>query len=240
MELTNLNNGTITTLELVEQINLFRKQYDNKTELRHDTFLNIVRDEFEEEISLQEILETHYTHPQNKQQYPMFELTPSQAKQVLVRESKSVRKAVIAYVEKLEQKLNRQQEIPTNPMDFLKVMFAAVDQQQAEVNKIAKDVDFLKKEVRIEASEKSAIDHQVSKRVYKVMSQNMLCNYSEISKMLFAEIGNDIKRVAGVNTRTQIKAHQFDEVFNFVLNWEPSPTTLYQARQILERESERY
>lgn len=140
---------------------------------------------------------------------------------------------------RMEQVLKQQQEIPTNPMDFLKVMFAAVDQQQAAVNEIAKDVNYLKSEVRIEASEKSAIDHQVSKRVYKVMSQNMLCNYSEISKMLFAEIGNDIKRVAGVNTRTQIKAHQFDEVFNFVLNWEPSPTTLYQARQILERESEK-
>ncbi len=103
MELTNLQNGTITTLELVEQINLFRKQYDNKSELRHDTFLNIVRDEFEEEISLQEILERKYEV--RGREYPMYELTPSQAKQVLVRESKSVRKAVIAYVEKLEQKL---------------------------------------------------------------------------------------------------------------------------------------
>ncbi|MGL5915728.1 MAG: ORF6C domain-containing protein, partial [Culicoidibacterales bacterium] len=218
-----------------EQINLFRKQYDEKTELGHNDLLKIVRDEFEEEIGLGEISQTHYTHPQNKQQYPMYELTPSQAKQVLVRESKSVRKAVIAYVEKLEAKVK--QEIPTNPMDFLKVMFAAVDQQQAAVNEIAKDVKYLKEEVRIEASEKTAIDHQVSKRVYKVMSQNMLCNYSEISKMLFAEIGRDIKRIAGVNVRTQIKAHQFNEVYNFILNWEPSNTTLLMARQIVERES---
>ncbi|MGL5383710.1 MAG: Rha family transcriptional regulator [Culicoidibacterales bacterium] len=138
---------------------------------------------------------------------------------------------------RMEQVLKQQQEIPTNPMDFLKVMFAAVDQQQAAVNEIAKDVNYLKSEVRIEASEKSAIDHQVSKRVYKVMSKHMLCNYSEISKMLFAEIGRDIKRIAGVNVRTQIKAHQFNEVYNFILNWEPSNTTLLMARQIVERES---
>ena len=47
---------TITSLELVEQINLFRKEEGKETELRHDTMLSIIRDEFEEEISLQKIL----------------------------------------------------------------------------------------------------------------------------------------------------------------------------------------
>ena len=36
---------------------------------------------------------------------PMFELTTAQAKQVLVRESKFVRKAVIHYIEELENRL---------------------------------------------------------------------------------------------------------------------------------------
>lgn len=99
------NKKTITSLELLEQINFFRKKEGNKTELRHDTLLNIIRDEFEEEIGVQKILETHYIHPQNKQKYPMFELTTTQAKQVLVRESKFVRKAVIHYIEELENKL---------------------------------------------------------------------------------------------------------------------------------------
>ena len=51
---------TITSLELVEQINLFRKEEGKETELRHDTMLSIIRDEFEEEISLQKILESKY------------------------------------------------------------------------------------------------------------------------------------------------------------------------------------
>ncbi|MGL5550202.1 MAG: ORF6C domain-containing protein [Culicoidibacterales bacterium] len=237
MELTNLNNGTITTLELVEQINLFRKQYDNKSELLHKTMLEIVRDEFEEEILTAEIIAVKYTNSRGRE-YDMYELTPSQAKQVLVRESKSVRKAVIAYVEKLEAKVK--QEIPTNPMDFLKVMFAVVDQQQTAVNEIAKDVNYLKKEVRIESSEKAALDRQISKRVYQVINDNMLYTDTEIVKMLFAEIGNDVKRITGVNTRTQIKAHQFNGVYNFILSWEPSNTTLLMARQIVERESEKY
>lgn len=95
----------ITSLELVEQINIFRKE-DGKPNLGHNDLLKVIRDEFDEEIGVGQISHTLYSHPQNGQEYPMFELTTSQAKQVLVRESKVVRKAVIAYIEKLENELN--------------------------------------------------------------------------------------------------------------------------------------
>jgi phage regulator Rha-like protein len=94
-------NSTITSLELVEQINLFRKEDLSKNDLAHSDLLKIIRDEFEEEIGQGKISQSLYFNSQNKEQ-PMFELTTSQAKQVLVRESKLVRKAVIAFLEKLE------------------------------------------------------------------------------------------------------------------------------------------
>ena len=101
-ELVFLKGGkmTLTSLELVEHINFFREQ-ENKALLRHDTLLEIIRDEFSEEISLQEILESTYKTDRGKF-YPMFELTTLQAKQLLARESKHVRKALLAYIEKLE------------------------------------------------------------------------------------------------------------------------------------------
>lgn len=40
--------NTVTSLELVEQINFFREQEGNKTELGHNDLLKIIRDEFEE------------------------------------------------------------------------------------------------------------------------------------------------------------------------------------------------
>lgn len=46
--------NTVTSLELVEQINFFREQEGNKTELGHNDLLKIIRDEFEEEINLSE------------------------------------------------------------------------------------------------------------------------------------------------------------------------------------------
>lgn len=92
----------ITSLELVTQINLFRNEEGNRSEIRHADLLKVIRDEFEYEIGMGKISHTPYTHSQNGQNYEMFEFTKSQATQILVRESKFVRRAIIAKLESLE------------------------------------------------------------------------------------------------------------------------------------------
>ncbi|WP_311324490.1 hypothetical protein [Capnocytophaga sputigena] len=96
---------TITSLELVEQINLFRKEEGKDVELQHKTMLAIIRDEFEEEIGQQKILPTSYKDQWNREQ-PMFKLTIAQGKQVLLRESKFVRRHVVAWLERFEEANN--------------------------------------------------------------------------------------------------------------------------------------
>ena len=127
---------TITSLELVEQINFFRKEEGKETSLRHDTLLNIIRDEFEEEIGLQKILETYYIHPQNKQKYPMFELTIAQGKQVLLRESKFVRKRVVEWLERFEE-ANKPMTAGEILMAQAQGMIALEKAQQAQAEQIA-------------------------------------------------------------------------------------------------------
>ena len=100
----------MTSLELLEQINLFRKEEGNKKELRHFDLLNIIRNEFEEEITDRKISVSEYKDKTGRK-LPMFILTLSQAKQVLVRESKYVRRAVIEYIEKLE-KVIQEERLP--------------------------------------------------------------------------------------------------------------------------------
>lgn len=121
---------TITSLELVKEINLFREKEGNRAELAHSDLLKVIRDEFEYEIGIGKISETPYVHPQNGQTYHMFVLTLTQAKQVLVRESKFVRKAVIAYIERLESELNIQYKVPTNFAEALRL--AAYQAEQIE------------------------------------------------------------------------------------------------------------
>ena len=118
LEKLNYKDGYITSLELLEQINFFRLQDGNKTELQHKTLLEIIRDEFNEEIREQKILLSFYTKETGNgtiRSYPMYILTYDQGKQVLMRESKFVRKSVIKYIQALEEK-NKQS---FNELDML-------------------------------------------------------------------------------------------------------------------------
>jgi hypothetical protein len=66
----------ITSIELVKQINLFRKQEGNRTELEHKNLLAIIRDEFEEEINELKIQPVTYKDKKGELR-PMFTLTIS-------------------------------------------------------------------------------------------------------------------------------------------------------------------
>ena len=111
-----VKKDTITSLELLEQINFFRKQ-EGRGDMLHKSLLEVRRSEFEEEISQQKILLSD--NIVRGKSYPMFILTLSQAKQVLLRESRFVRRAIFKYIEELEQiiqlikenKLDKQQQI---------------------------------------------------------------------------------------------------------------------------------
>lgn len=113
---------TISSLELVEQINIFRREDENKNDLVHSDLLKVIRNEFDEEIAEGKISLSEYKDKSGKLN-TMFDLTLNQAKQVLVRESKIVRKAVVAYIEKMEKKLaDVQPKLPSNYLEALKLL----------------------------------------------------------------------------------------------------------------------
>lgn len=95
---------TINSLEILREINFFREKEGNRAELQHKTLLEIIRDEFDEEINEQKILPVTYKDKKGEDR-PMFELTTLQVRQILLRESKFVRRAVIHYIEKLENEV---------------------------------------------------------------------------------------------------------------------------------------
>lgn len=122
---------TITSLELLEQINIFRREEGNRTELGHNDLLKVIRDEFEEEISLGKISQSTYINSRGKE-YPMFVLTLNQAKQVLMRESKFVRRAVILYLEKLEKRIiELENQLSSKDVLMLKVIKANTEISRA-------------------------------------------------------------------------------------------------------------
>ena len=114
MENKLITKNEITSLELLAEINKFRKEEGIKKELGHNDLLKVIRDEFSEEINEGKISLVTYKDKKGEKR-PMFLLTLSQARQVLVRESKFVRRAVIHFLEKLENQgleNNQQKKLP--------------------------------------------------------------------------------------------------------------------------------
>lgn len=144
--LTEYKGDTLCSLELLEQINLFRKQEGNKNELRHDNLLQIIRDEFEEEISLLKIQESTYMNRGKK--YPMFTLTLSQARQILVRESKFVRRAVINFIDRIEEEIketqNKEKEKLTNEYEQALLTLKDIEKRNEELEYLTGDGKYLK------------------------------------------------------------------------------------------------
>lgn len=144
--LTEYRGDTLCSLELLEQINLFRNQEGNKAKLRHDTLLDIIRDEFEEEISLQKILESTYMNRGKK--YPMFTLTLSQARQILVRESKFVRRAVINFIDRIEEEIketqDKEKEKITNKYEQALLTLKDIEKRNEKLEYLTGDGKYLK------------------------------------------------------------------------------------------------
>ena len=124
--------NTITSMELLEQINLFREQEGNRAKLQHYDLLKVIRDEFEEEIDAGKISAVEYKDKKGEKR-PMFILTFNQAKQILMRESKFVRKAVIHYIEELENKLKQIGMKNNKPTDETKLKRLEIMQKNANV-----------------------------------------------------------------------------------------------------------
>lgn len=130
-----LSKESINSKELLKQINYFREmEYKEKEannqlteaqkkrghyiELTHDNLLKIIRDEFNIKVNAVNKNavknNNHYNGPvettykdDKGELRPMFILTIDQAKQVLLRESKVVRKAVIQYLNLLEKRIRQ-------------------------------------------------------------------------------------------------------------------------------------
>jgi hypothetical protein len=162
------NKNTISSIELVKQINIFREQERINEEnqkgactnrlyanIAHDALLKIIREEFEEEISLGELNESAYKSERGRE-YPMFELTLSQAKRVLFKEGKLVRKALTAYIEKLEQALSAPK--PKTQIELIIESAMVLQNHESRLSSIENKLDIIQKSKELALLELNEIE----------------------------------------------------------------------------------
>ena len=211
-EIITEKKDKITSLEIVSEINKFRKEEGNKSELRHDNLLQIIRDEFSEEISLLKIQESTYKNDRGRE-YPMFILSLNQAKQILMRESKFVRKAMINYIEKLEEQIKN----PFANLSMQQMMIATLQEQEKIVDRVEVLENKVDNEIRVDNGEQRKIQRAVATRVYQRL--DIVPELIEDKKYMFQAIYRDLKDRFGVASYRDIKRKDLRDCLEYVSTW---------------------
>ena len=140
LDLRLIDNERVSSLQLLEIINKLRsEEYELKeklgvlteteikkgkfVKLEHRKLMNVIKDEFFDilggmENKFHTPKECEYINEQNNQTYKYFQLTLSQAKQILLRESKYVRNKIIDYIDKLEEEVYKLRYSNDSRKDF--------------------------------------------------------------------------------------------------------------------------
>lgn len=130
-------------------------------------------------------------------------------------------------------------QVPSDPMQALKLMFEATEQTQEEIATVKADVIDIKDNQKLDAGEYGLITKTVHQRVAYIRQIHGLPNNKEVNKPLYRDINSNVNTMAGIKTRTQLKQKHFDDVMNMITNWFPSQSTMYVIKQLeMEFENE--
>ncbi|WP_459471332.1 Rha family transcriptional regulator [Pediococcus pentosaceus] len=123
-------------------------------------------------------------------------------------------------------------QLPSDPMKVLELIFEANKNTDKKVERIDKDVKYLKDNQRIDSAEYSYISKKVSKKVYEYIDMHGLTLTAPQRSKLFKDISRGINEVTGVKTRSQLRQKDFDTADEFIDNWQPSTATVQIIKQM--------
>ena len=183
--------ATMSSLELREIINQARKEYD-EPKVRNDQFLARIEDELEGDLGVCKI----FAHPQSGVKMRFYDLSRDQCALVGMRESKGVRRNVLAKLKELE----------------LKSQLSAIPQTKAELLRYAADLEE-EKQVALEQLEaaKPAVEF-----VGRYVASTGAMTFREVAKVLglkqheLRQIEVENKIMYQLNGRWMPYQHQID------------------------------
>ncbi len=123
-------------------------------------------------------------------------------------------------------------QLPSDPMKVLELIFEANKNTDKKVERIDKDVDYLKNNQRLDQTEYSYISRKVSNKVNEYSQVHGSTLTAPQRSRLFKDINQGINEVTGVKTRSQLRQKDFDTADEFIDNWQPSTATVQIIKQM--------
>ncbi|HCX9014304.1 TPA: ORF6C domain-containing protein [Staphylococcus aureus] len=122
-------------------------------------------------------------------------------------------------------------QIPSDPMQALRLMFEATEETKQEIKNVKDDVIDLKENQKLDAGDYNFLTRTINQRVAHIQRLHAITNQKQRSE-LFRDINSEVKKMTGASSRTNVRQKHFNDVIEMIANWFPSQATLYRIKQI--------
>lgn len=137
------------------------------------------------------------------------------------------------YVNRFEEmeKQIKQPQLPSSPMEVLKLTFDALTQTNENVSNHEYRIKELEDNKLLNPGEYNYISKAVKNKVKQVMNELDMNLIGKQKSQIYHAINRDLNCFIGIKTRSQFKAKDFDKAIEFIQNWQLS----YTDKKIIEQ-----
>lgn len=221
---SNEGQATMTSLEVVDLINKFRKEEGNEIKKEHKTFMRDIRNEIEYLKKADIKAENNFVPgsyiDKNNQERPCYKMNKAGIMQMLNKESALVRYKTQQYIEALENKL-RQPVKPLSTMEILKLQYQALEEQDQKIEEVKEDLQEFKDNAPLFQVECKELQSEVRKVGTKVLGGYKSPAYKDNSLRgkVYSDIQKQLKREFQVERYEAIKRCELDRAKEVVSNY---------------------
>ncbi|MBU5370056.1 Rha family transcriptional regulator [Enterococcus avium] len=148
------------------------------------------------------------------------------------RKADSFKLKYIEAFDQMEEHIKENQmQLPSDPMEILKLTFEAQENTNKKVKEVENRVSNLEENTVLSAGDYGYISRRINQRVAEVARGFGNITQEQRGK-LHRDINSGVKAVTGVLTRTQLRQKHFKTVLEYINDWEPSTATKMQVRQM--------
>lgn len=233
MKMTNEEVVTMTSLEVIELINNFRKEEGNATLKRHDVLLRDIRNEIETLKTLgisnaHNFVEVTYKDLKGEER-PCYKMNKAGIMQMLNKESALVRYKTQQYIEALENKL-KQPVKSLSAMELLKLQYKALEDHEQRFEKIEKRLDSLE----INPHQKRAIQKAKSKRVLELLGGRKSAAYKNASlrAKVYADMGRQYNNYFDISEYAYTPRNRFKEALELIYSYNLTIELSMEVKQL--------
>ncbi|CEP88562.1 phage regulatory protein [[Clostridium] sordellii] len=212
---------TMTSLEVVELINDFRKEEGNEVVKRHDDFMRSIRKELEALEKLGIINDRNFTAVSyidaKGEERPCYKMNKAGIMQMLNKESALVRYKTQQYIEGLENRLKQPSKI-LSPMQLLKLQYKALEEQDQKIEEIKEDLKDFKEDLPLFTVECEEISKAVKRIGTRVLGGHgsKAYNNKSVRAKVYSDIHRQLKREFDVKSYKAIKRRYLNEALDIV------------------------